>query len=102
MTPAPTAKKPARKGLYIESYGCAMNFSDSEIIASIMAEHGFGLVDSEHEAQVMFINTCAIRENAEQRIRERLKHLRNIKKHQWKVSYWSIGLYGRTVKRTIT
>jgi tRNA-2-methylthio-N6-dimethylallyladenosine synthase len=70
----------SHRKLYIESYGCAMNFSDSEIIASIMAEHGFGTTDDEFDADVIFLNTCAIRDNAEQRIRERLKHLRNNKK----------------------
>ncbi|MBS3913230.1 MAG: tRNA (N6-isopentenyl adenosine(37)-C2)-methylthiotransferase MiaB [Bacteroidetes bacterium] len=66
--------------LYIESYGCAMNFSDSEIIASIMSEHGFTSTSDEFDADVIFLNTCAIRDNAEQRIRERLKHLRSNKK----------------------
>lgn len=66
--------------LYIESYGCAMNFSDSEIIGSIMAEHGYSYTNDEFDADVIFINTCAIRDNAEQKIRDRLKHLRNNKK----------------------
>lgn len=66
--------------LYIESYGCAMNFSDSEIIASIMGENGFVSTTDELDADVIFLNTCAIRDNAEQRIRERLKHLRTNKK----------------------
>ncbi len=66
--------------LYVESYGCAMNFADSEIIASIMNEHGFVNTNDELEADVIFLNTCAIRDNAETRIRERLKHLRMNKK----------------------
>lgn len=66
--------------LYIESYGCAMNFSDSEIIASIMGEHGYTTTTDEFDADVILLNTCAIRDNAEQRIRDRLKHLRNNKK----------------------
>lgn len=70
----------SERKLYIESYGCAMNFSDSEIIASIMGEHGFSATNDEFDADVIFLNTCAIRDNAEQRIRERLKHLRNNKK----------------------
>lgn len=68
------------RNLYIESYGCAMNFSDSEIIASIMAENGFEMVSDEFDADVIFLNTCAIRDNAEQRIRERLMHLKRNKK----------------------
>jgi len=53
------------KKLYIESYGCAMNFSDSEIVASILAEQGFTPVNDEFDADVIFLNTCAIRDNAE-------------------------------------
>ncbi len=66
---------PTRK-LYIESYGCAMNFSDSEIVASILAENGFETTANFNEADVVFINTCSIRENAEQRVRNRLKEFK--------------------------
>lgn len=59
--------------LFIESYGCAMNFSDSEIVASIMSDMGFSTTPDYKEADVIFINTCSIRENAEQRVRNRLK-----------------------------
>ncbi len=59
--------------LYIESYGCAMNFSDSEIVASILLEKGFETTSDYTVADVIFINTCSIRENAEQRVRNRLK-----------------------------
>ncbi len=65
-------KDNARK-LYIESYGCAMNFSDSEIVASIMTGSGFQTTGNYKEADVIFINTCSIRENAEQRVRNRLR-----------------------------
>lgn len=82
--------------LYIESYGCAMNFSDSEIIASIMGEHGFVQALDEYEADVIFLNTCAIRDNAEQRIRERLKRLRSNKR---KNSDLIIGVLGCMAER---
>ncbi|MBM3401876.1 MAG: tRNA (N6-isopentenyl adenosine(37)-C2)-methylthiotransferase MiaB [Bacteroidetes bacterium] len=59
--------------LYIESYGCAMNFSDSEIVASIMKGLGYETTTQYKEADVVFINTCSIRENAEQRVRNRLR-----------------------------
>ena len=58
--------------LYIESYGCQMNFSDSEIVASIMVQQGFVFTDQHHEADLILINTCAIRDKAEQTIRNRL------------------------------
>lgn len=72
MLKAEAAKNNGRK-LYIESYGCAMNFSDSEIVASILAERGFETTPDYSVADVIFINTCSIRENAEQRVRNRLK-----------------------------
>ena len=59
--------------LYIESYGCAMNFSDSEIVASILQDQGFETTADYNTADVIFINTCSIRENAEQRVRNRLR-----------------------------
>ncbi|WP_423146773.1 tRNA (N6-isopentenyl adenosine(37)-C2)-methylthiotransferase MiaB [Rubrolithibacter danxiaensis] len=65
--------------LYIESYGCAMNFSDSEIVASIMMDMGFQTTGDYKEADVVFINTCSIRENAEQRVRNRLKEFGSAK-----------------------
>ena len=84
--------------LYIESYGCAMNFSDSEIIASIMGEHGFSTTQDEFDADVIFLNTCAIRDNAEQRIRERLKHLRANKKQNRDLIVGVLGCMAERLK----
>ncbi|MDR2282797.1 MAG: tRNA (N6-isopentenyl adenosine(37)-C2)-methylthiotransferase MiaB [Sphingobacterium sp.] len=75
---APTGKADGRK-LYIESYGCQMNFSDSEIVASILIDKGFETTKDYKEADVVFINTCSIRENAEQRVRNRLKEFESAK-----------------------
>ncbi len=66
--------------LYIESYGCQMNFSDSEIIASIMLEEGFDTTSQMEEADLIFINTCSIRERAEQTVRKRLSVFNSLKK----------------------
>ncbi|KGE14216.1 tRNA (N6-isopentenyl adenosine(37)-C2)-methylthiotransferase MiaB [Sphingobacterium deserti] len=74
----PTGKSTGRK-LYIESYGCQMNFSDSEIVASILVGNGFETTKDYKEADVVFINTCSIRENAEQRVRNRLKEFESAK-----------------------
>ncbi len=74
-----TTVKNQRK-LYIESYGCAMNFSDTEIVASILSEDGFTTTPDYNQADVIFINTCSIRENAETRVRNRLKQFKAIKK----------------------
>ena len=69
------------KKLFLESYGCAMNFSDSEIIASILTGIGFQTTNKLEEANVVFLNTCAIRDNAENRVRQRLQDLKKSKKH---------------------
>src|SRR5665213_460851 len=73
--------KPQNRKLYIESYGCAMNFSDSEIVASIMNENGFSTTNKVEEADVIFLNTCAIRDNAETRIWTRLRDFKSAKKN---------------------
>jgi len=64
------------RSVFIETYGCQMNVSDSEIVASVLRESGYGLTTEESEADVVLINTCAIRENAEQKVRKRLSMLR--------------------------
>src|SRR5688500_9677601 len=68
--------------LYIESYGCQMNFSDSEIVASILQKEGFDTTSDINAADVVFLNTCSIREKAEQTIRHRLTHIHGLKKHK--------------------
>jgi len=62
--------KTNNKKVYIESYGCQMNFSDSEIVASILAESGYGTTNNLEEADVVLVNTCSIREKAEQTVRQ--------------------------------
>lgn len=68
------------KKFYIESYGCAMNFSDSEIVASVLTERGYDSTRDFNEADIVFINTCSIRDKAEQTVRNRLDNLKVIKK----------------------
>jgi len=69
-----------KRKLYLESYGCQMNFADSEIVASILKNDGFTTTKDFHEADVIFVNTCAIRENAEQRVRNRLNEFKQVKR----------------------
>jgi tRNA-2-methylthio-N6-dimethylallyladenosine synthase len=64
------------KQVYIETYGCQMNVADSGVVASVLADSGYGLTQDQDEADVVLLNTCAIRENAEQKIRTRLGMLR--------------------------
>ncbi|MBL0056310.1 MAG: tRNA (N6-isopentenyl adenosine(37)-C2)-methylthiotransferase MiaB [Chitinophagaceae bacterium] len=70
------------KKFYIESYGCAMNFADSEVVASILMENGFGATDQCEEADLILVNTCSIREKAELTVRKRLTEFRRLKKAQ--------------------
>ena len=72
-------KKASRK-MYIESYGCQMNFSDSEIVASILADEGFSTTQEITEADLVFVNTCSIREKAELTVRKRLEFYNSIKR----------------------
>ena len=82
------------KQIYIESYGCAMNFADSEVVASIMAENGYETIPTEENADIVFINTCSIRDNAEQKIRTRLSQLKGNKKKNKELIVGRIGLHG--------
>ncbi len=74
------SENPSQRKFYIESYGCAMNFSDSEIVASILAEEGYHSTREWQEADLILINTCSIRDKAEQTVRHRLANFNNIKK----------------------
>lgn len=80
IAPEVAGAQPFSKRFYIESYGCQMNFADSEVVASILQESGFGATRNFEEADLIFINTCSIREKAEQTVRKRLTELRKVKK----------------------
>ena len=73
-------KEQTKRRLYIESYGCQMNFSDSEIVASILSKEGFTTTKDITTADLVFVNTCSIREKAEQTVRKRLEFYNSIKK----------------------
>lgn len=74
------AKKENTRKLFIESYGCAMNFSDSEIVASILSKEGFNTTQKLEEADLVLVNTCSIREKAEQSVRKRLEKYNAVKR----------------------
>lgn len=90
-------KADARK-LYIESYGCAMNFADSEIVASILSETGFETTGDYHQADVIFINTCSIRENAETKVRNRLSQFGVEKRRNPKLIVGVLGCMAERLK----
>src|SRR3712207_690818 len=68
------------KKLYIETYGCQMNVADSEVVASVMQMAGYEICDKEEDADAIFLNTCSIRENAENKIYHRLETLHALQK----------------------
>lgn len=86
------------KKLYIESYGCQMNFSDSEIVTSILKKEGFGTTSSPEQADVILINTCSIREKAEQTVRNRLNFFNGVKKKNREVTVGVLGCMAERLK----
>ena len=72
--------KVGTKSVYIESYGCAMNFSDSEIVASILLKNGYKKSDDMFNADLILVNTCSIREKAELTVRKRLEKFNKVEK----------------------
>ena len=74
------AKKNNDRKLFIESYGCQMNFSDSEIVASILSNEGFNTTQNLEDADLVLVNTCSIRDKAEQTVRKRLEKYNAVKK----------------------
>jgi tRNA-2-methylthio-N6-dimethylallyladenosine synthase len=84
--------------VYIESYGCAMNFSDSEIVASILQKEGFDTTSEISQADVVFLNTCSIREKAEQTVRHRLNHINGFKKKKPEMLVGVLGCMAERLK----
>lgn len=87
-----------KKRLYIESYGCQMNFSDSEIVAAVMRNAGFATTSTADDADLIFLNTCAIRDNAEQKVRNRLKQLNTLKKRKPELVVGMLGCMAERLK----
>lgn len=83
--PAPQAQPLLRQGarrVYVETYGCQMNLNDTEIVLGILHANGYGIAESPEEADVILLNTCAVREHAEQRVLERLNHFKPYKRRK--------------------
>jgi len=85
-----------QKKVYLESYGCQMNFADSEVVTSILINHGYGTTSNINEADTILLNTCAIRDNAELKIRNKLKGFTELKK---KNPSLTIGILGCMAER---
>lgn len=89
------------KKLYLESYGCQMNFSDSEIVASILSENGYSTTRNVDEADVILMNTCSIRENAEQRVRNKLSQHNKRKKKNPSLVIGILGCMAERLKKDL-
>lgn len=86
------------KKLFIETYGCQMNVADSEVVAAIMQMDGFALTDTITDADAIFVNTCSIRDNAEQKVIQRLKYFQSLKRKNKKLIIGVIGCMAERVK----
>ncbi len=93
--------KVGTKKLFIESYGCAMNFADSEIVSSIMRGQGYSTSSTFEDADVILLNTCAIRENAETKVRNRLKHFIPVKRKNPGVIIGILGCMAERLKTNL-
>ena len=91
-------KEGNQKKLFIESYGCQMNFSDSEIVASILSNEGYNTTQNLEDADLVLVNTCSIRDKAEQTVRKRLKYYDRIKDKNPKMKVGVLGCMAERLK----
>jgi tRNA-2-methylthio-N6-dimethylallyladenosine synthase len=91
----------SEKRFYIETYGCQMNMADSEVVNSILMKEGMNPVQSAEEADVIFVNTCSIRENAETRVWNRLKEFRSLKRERDNLTVGVLGCMAERIKENI-
>ncbi len=87
-----------KKHFYIESYGCAMNFADSEVVASLLMKEGYGATKNIEEAELIFVNTCSIREKAELTVRKRLTEFKKLKRANKNVLVGVLGCMAERLK----
>jgi len=87
--------------LYIETYGCQMNVADSEVVASVMEDNGYSITEDINEADIILVNTCSIRENAEQRVWGRLDVFKQIKKKKPELTVGVIGCMAERLKEKL-
>ena len=91
-----TEKTPHNKKVYLESYGCQMNFADSEVVASILNKEGYSITDTLDQASLVLVNTCSIREKAELTVRKRLEYFNSLKRNK---SDMTVGVLGCMAER---
>ncbi len=89
------------KKLFIETYGCQMNVADSEVVASIMKMDGYAMTDKIEEADAVFVNTCSVRDNAEQKIYGRLQYFQSLKRKKKSLIVGVLGCMAERVKEEL-
>lgn len=94
-------EKESIRKLYIETYGCQMNVSDSEVVASIMRTDGYRVTEKPDEADAIFINTCSVRDNAEQRVLNRLQYYQSFRKKKKSLIIGVLGCMAERVKEEL-
>ena len=90
-----------KKSLYIETYGCQMNFADSEVVASILEKDGYQLIDKPKNANLVLLNTCSIRDKAEQTVRNKLKNFNSHKKENKDLKVGLLGCMAERLKEKL-
>jgi tRNA-2-methylthio-N6-dimethylallyladenosine synthase len=90
------------KKVYIETYGCQMNMSDTEIVSSLLIDNGFDIIDKAASADVILLNTCSVRDNAERKIFEKLTHLKQYKKKNSKLVVGILGCMAERLQDKLT
>ena len=98
LTVSKGLKGKGTKKMFIESYGCQMNFSDSEIVASILGEAGYQTTNELNEADLILLNTCSIRDKAEQTVRKRLTTFQKAKKSNPNLKVGVLGCMAERLK----
>jgi tRNA-2-methylthio-N6-dimethylallyladenosine synthase len=89
------------KKLYIETYGCQMNVSDSEVVVSILEKEGYTLTEDQNEADLIFVNTCSIRDHAEKRVRNRMQEFKHLKSKNSNLKIGVLGCMAERLKTTL-
>ncbi|MBC7388968.1 MAG: tRNA (N6-isopentenyl adenosine(37)-C2)-methylthiotransferase MiaB [Opitutaceae bacterium] len=94
----PEENVPGSRKIYIETYGCQMNYSDSEIVMAVMQQNGYSSTSNIESADLILLNTCSIRDNAEQKVRSRLMHLKGFKRRNKNLKIGILGCMAERLK----
>ena len=99
--PVATRPGPAGRRVYIETYGCQMNVADSELVASILADSGFQITERAEQADIILLNTCAVREHAEERVIGRVSQLNGLRAHRPNLTLGILGCMAQHLSKTL-